>query len=195
MTKKEISIIETARRLFFGQGIKETSVETIVNEARVSKRTFYKYFSDKTAILEKVLLVIIDETYERLSSLVEEAKETPLTLNRFLQLYELDDYDFLFGSDFTVIFMKDYPELLAKLTEISREKIIPKYEELVRLAISHGILRPDMDIEFFILYSFYTRKSMREGILYNQEIIKKMGLKDYFNKFHDYFLNGVVSRQ
>lgn len=194
MTKKEISIIEAARHLFFEQGINKTTVEAIVNESGVSKRTFYKYFSDKTAILEKVLLLIIDETYERLASLVEEAKETPLTIGRFLRLYELDDYDFLLGSDFTVLFMKDYPDLLTKLTEISKDKIIPKYEELIRLSISHGVLRPDLDIEFFMLYSYYTRKGIREGILYNQEIIKQMGLKDYFDKFHDYFLNGVVRK-
>lgn len=47
---KEIRLLETAFKLFTEKGIKDTSIQEIVDRAEVAKGTFYLYFKDKYEI-------------------------------------------------------------------------------------------------------------------------------------------------
>ena len=49
-------ILETADRLFYGQGIRAVGVETIAAEAGISKRTLYNHFPSKDALIVGYLL-------------------------------------------------------------------------------------------------------------------------------------------
>ncbi len=48
--EKESRLLETAFKLFTQKGIKETSIQEIVDNASVAKGTFYLYFKDKYEI-------------------------------------------------------------------------------------------------------------------------------------------------
>ncbi|MGC5246753.1 TetR/AcrR family transcriptional regulator [Gordonia sp. DT219] len=48
-------ILAAATGLFYVEGINATGVETIASEAHVSKRTLYKYFPSKVALVEQYL--------------------------------------------------------------------------------------------------------------------------------------------
>ncbi|MCF7826205.1 MAG: TetR/AcrR family transcriptional regulator [Candidatus Marinimicrobia bacterium] len=68
--KKEGDILRTAEQLFMQFGYKRVTVEEICREAHVSKVTFYKYFSNKLAVLEDYLnerLKLGMETFQRIS--------------------------------------------------------------------------------------------------------------------------------
>lgn len=47
----EARILETADRLFYGQGIRAVGVDTIAAEIGISKRTLYNYFPSKDALI------------------------------------------------------------------------------------------------------------------------------------------------
>lgn len=55
-TSKESRVLETAFELFTNKGIKNTSIQEIVDNAEVGKWTFYLYFKDKYEIRD-VLIV------------------------------------------------------------------------------------------------------------------------------------------
>ncbi len=55
-TSKESRLLETAFELFTNKGIKNTSIQEIVDNAEVGKGTFYLYFKDKYEIRD-VLIV------------------------------------------------------------------------------------------------------------------------------------------
>ena len=44
-------ILETADRLFYGQGIRAVGVDTIAAEAGISKRTLYNHFPSKDDLI------------------------------------------------------------------------------------------------------------------------------------------------
>ena len=46
----EAQILETAGRLFFTQGYAQTGINQLIDESRVAKRTFYRYFESKEAL-------------------------------------------------------------------------------------------------------------------------------------------------
>ena len=47
---KETRLLNTAFKLFTEKGVKDTSIQEIVNNANVAKGTFYLYFKDKYEI-------------------------------------------------------------------------------------------------------------------------------------------------
>ena len=62
--EKENRLLETAFKLFTEKGIKDTSIQDIVDNANVAKGTFYLYFKDKYEIRD----ILITKKSERLFS-------------------------------------------------------------------------------------------------------------------------------
>src|SRR5207344_976340 len=48
-------ILDTAERLFYGQGIRAIGVDTIAAEVGISKRTLYNHFASKDALIAAYL--------------------------------------------------------------------------------------------------------------------------------------------
>ncbi len=65
-TRREIA--ETALALFAREGYDGVSAEAIAEEAGVSLRTFYRYFTGKDAVLSPIVTDGIDELAERLAA-------------------------------------------------------------------------------------------------------------------------------
>ena len=65
-TRREIA--ETALALFAREGYDGVSAETIAEEAGISLRTFYRYFTGKDAVLSPIVTDGVDELTERLAA-------------------------------------------------------------------------------------------------------------------------------
>jgi AcrR family transcriptional regulator len=59
-------ILDIATDLFLGEGYGSTSIETVAERARISKRTFYHRFRDKAHLFEAVVRRLIDRWRSRL---------------------------------------------------------------------------------------------------------------------------------
>ena len=64
-SKKYISLIDTAKALFFKYGIKRITIEEICGESKVSKVTFYKYFNDKNDLIKTIREELTQTGFER----------------------------------------------------------------------------------------------------------------------------------
>lgn len=53
---KENRLLEEAFKLFMSKGIRDTSIQDIVNNANVAKGTFYLYFSDKYELRDVLII-------------------------------------------------------------------------------------------------------------------------------------------
>jgi|SRR5690625_699504 len=62
MNDRKRQVITVAKELFIKKGVITTSVQDIINEAKISKGTFYNYFSSKSACLIAILEQGNDET-------------------------------------------------------------------------------------------------------------------------------------
>ena len=68
---KEEQIIEVARELFHKFGFKKVSMDEIAKEAGVTKKTIYRYFNSKEALLE----YFIQEEIQNMKAIVEEVQK------------------------------------------------------------------------------------------------------------------------
>src|SRR3954465_14797354 len=82
-------ILAAASELFYFEGINATGVERIASRASVSKRTLYRHFPSKTALVEEYLRQLRQETGEAKGPSAQTVDPTPVA--QLLALFELSD--------------------------------------------------------------------------------------------------------
>ena len=78
-------IIDTAARLFHGQGYNATGINQIIEEAHIAKRSLYKHFESKTQLLMAYLDVFQENWYATLAVYLAEC---PNPKDKILALFE-----------------------------------------------------------------------------------------------------------
>lgn len=73
MIDKKQQMIETAYTLFAQNGFHATGVDLIMKEAKVSKRTLYKYFPSKDALIAAVLEYYRSKTMDNLRRTLDDS--------------------------------------------------------------------------------------------------------------------------
>jgi AcrR family transcriptional regulator len=76
-SKKREQIIRTSESLFSRFGVRRVTVEEICREANVSKMTFYKYFSNKIALVRTIRDNWIEEGFAKFDDI--DAMDLPFT--------------------------------------------------------------------------------------------------------------------
>ncbi len=87
----------TAARLFYRNGINATGVETIIQHAKVSKRTLYQHFSSKTELVENYLRAL-DESGTPMERPLDRPDLAPR--ERLLAIFDLPPVDRFRGCPF-----------------------------------------------------------------------------------------------
>ena len=75
--QKRQALLTAAYELFIEQGLSKTSIDSIVNRAKVAKGTFYLYFSDKDAILQALLWRISVRLFDEALSHADRLGDVP----------------------------------------------------------------------------------------------------------------------
>ena len=64
MNERKRNVLSAAQRLFIEKGFQSTSIQDILNEAKISKGTFYNYFNSK----QECLIAMIDHGVEEVKA-------------------------------------------------------------------------------------------------------------------------------
>ena len=71
MSRRKRHVAEVALKLFVEKGIQQTSIQDIIEQSNISKRTFYNYFSSKNDCIAEILEGLrYDASQRRLEMLV-----------------------------------------------------------------------------------------------------------------------------
>ncbi|MGX4599125.1 TetR/AcrR family transcriptional regulator [Faecalimicrobium sp. JNUCC 81] len=149
MDIKQELIMNVAQKCFNSYGVKYTSIDDIVKECKISKSTFYKYFSTKENLVEEILRYssnkflsksrLIDEdiqktSKEKLKSKINIVLEY-LESNRYFNLYILGSFSEINGKPVeeikNIIKSKLVKVYYDSLIEIYGEEIKPFIWELI----------------------------------------------------------------
>ncbi|XEC97527.1 TetR/AcrR family transcriptional regulator [Paenibacillus tarimensis] len=194
-TKKREQLMQSAEQLILQKGIRQLTVEEIINHAKVSKATFYKYFNDKRDIVEQVIYKLSNLKSELLSEMIEKGKRERITRQDLIHFFDLNKYDRFLQSDFMLEFMQDYPEVTAKLVETNTAVIMPLFHEFIRMAKIDGVVRMEVDTEVLMIYTHFLGNALREYHKLNMPMPKQMSLKEFYERFFDLYLNGVLIQE
>jgi AcrR family transcriptional regulator len=141
-------IVDKASELFFEYGFTNTTTQQIAEELDISKKTIYKYFPSKEALLEEILAKEHREMEFRLSNLVN---DTSLDFvekgKRLSELLVMGD------SKFGPQFIRDLQKMNFKESchPQGRQRILDYIEQLVREGIEEGLIRKDVNVTLVLL--------------------------------------------
>jgi AcrR family transcriptional regulator len=140
---KRAHLLETAWRLFYGDGYRTVGIDTLLAEANVAKMTLYNHFSSKDELIVAVIKKRSEEILTELAAAVEAAGKSPK--RRLLSIF--DWLEVLFGSrDFSgcafIRAISEYPDTNHPVHRAAWAYKRAEREMLVRLSREAGAKNP-----------------------------------------------------
>ncbi|MBB2184338.1 TetR/AcrR family transcriptional regulator [Lachnospiraceae bacterium MD1] len=158
-TKKEAlaefhrsNILKAAEKLFFENGIDDTTIDSIAKEAGYSKATLYVYFKNKDDIVNASYLNGMQLFYDTIADAVRNISDF------IAQFYSVCDamvafqkeYPFYFDSllrDMNFASMEnDSPKIFEEIVKVG-DKIDETIIELLKLGVKQGYVREDIRLQ------------------------------------------------
>ncbi|MBR1416233.1 MAG: TetR/AcrR family transcriptional regulator [Bacilli bacterium] len=183
---KRTILLSSAYKLFTKKGINKTTIQDIVDAARVAKGTFYLYFEDKYKLQEEL---IIEKSEEIFNNAID-------ALNK-KQIKKFDD-QIIFVVDYVIDYINNEPAILnfiskdlslgiyeEKLTNIIGSKETKLYDLFLKGVKENNLKIKNPEITLFMIFevvsatcfSVITKKidlSINEYKPYVHNIIKSM---------------------
>ncbi|MFM2230517.1 MAG: hypothetical protein RL607_1775 [Bacteroidota bacterium] len=146
-------IIKKATEMFLKLGFKSVTMDDIACEMCISKKTIYKYFNNKEALIEEGTEIIhqkihtlMDEVVSRNYNAIEENFEMR---NMFKEMFQTFDHSPAYQLK------KHYPEIYDKLIVNEMEDCRHMFRSNIEKGITEGLYRENVDVEAAVRF-YYT---------------------------------------
>ena len=144
------AIVNAAKSLFWKHGIRRVTIEEICENAGVSKKTCYKYFSNKTAIAKYLIEDLFEsgvKAYKEIyfSDISYEEKVKKLVDLKMSNAHEM-------SQELLDDIYKYQDEELSSTIEDIKKKMIGIYLDDIREAQKTGEIRNDVKPEFMLYF-------------------------------------------
>lgn len=151
-SSKYISLLDTAKVLFFQHGIKRVTIEEICAEANVSKVTFYKYFKNKNDLIRVIREELTQIGFKRL----DEINALPLSYPEKVEMMTA------WRMQFFASMKSDFIKEIIDINSIS-EEIKQRYLKNIRDAQQNGEIDPTLSPELIWLVTEKFNEIVKEG--------------------------------
>ena len=163
-------IITKATDMFLKLGFKSVTMDDIACEMCISKKTIYKYFSNKellieegTAIVHQNIYKIIDEIVLQNYNAIEENFEIR---KMFKEMFQYTNTSPLYQLK------KHYPEIHLKVIESKIEDCREMFTQNILKGIRQGLYRENIDIETATKFYYTLIFSINETTQFESEALK-----------------------
>ncbi len=188
MNPTNTEIIEKVWKLFHQYGIKSITMDDVSHELRISKKTLYEHFSDKSKLVEKVVDRGIENQRTRIAETKKDSEnaihEAFIVFKVYLQMVKERFPSFEYDLK------KYYPDIAAKLNKIKRKEIIENTLSNIMRGINEGLYREDLDAEIISRFNFLIVDNLGKQELFTMEEIY---LEDFSTQMFLYHLYGILN--
>ncbi|MDD2411590.1 MAG: TetR/AcrR family transcriptional regulator [Bacteroidales bacterium] len=186
MNKKQKSITNVAKDLFYKHGFKRVSVEEICKTAKVSKMTFYKFYPNKIELAKSVYEMLIDKGISDFHKIIRENTSAEEKIKKILQL-KLESTNNI-SSDFVYDFYSDtelgLKEFIEEKTKQVWKSVIADFE----FAQKKGWFRKDISPSLIFILS-----QKLTGLMNDPEVIKLYDSpQSVIMALTDFFVYGII---
>jgi AcrR family transcriptional regulator len=138
-------ILVKAEEVFFQFGYSRVTMEEIASELGISKKTLYKFFSNKEHLMKELILKTKCEVASVIDSIIEDSElEFTVKLQKLLTYLGMQSGKF--HNPLMVEMKKNYPDIYNEVKEFRRKNSHEKLLRLIDEGISQGILRNDVNL-------------------------------------------------
>jgi AcrR family transcriptional regulator len=163
-------IIKKATDMFLKLGFKSVTMDDIACEMCISKKTIYKFFSNKESLIEEGTEVMhqnihttIDGIISKNYNAIEENFEIVKMMKDTFKTYEASPVYQL---------KKHYPEIYQKLIANELEECTDLFSQNINKGISQGLYRENIDVLSFVKFYYTIIFSIKESTQLESESLK-----------------------
>lgn len=188
LTETAERVKQTAEGLFMQYGLRSVSMDDIAAALGISKKTIYKFYADKDALVEDVIDSLIAKNRESCRYDQQQADnaihEIFLAIELMMEIFRTMNPALVFDMQ------KYYPAAFRKFAEHKNKYMLGVIKANMLRGIEEGLYREDIDIE--ILSRFRVESMM---IPFNPEFHSKLKttLMEIEKEILLHFLFGMVS--
>ena len=146
-------IINKAKEMFLRLGFKSITMDDIACEMCISKKTIYKYFSNKDILIEESIQMVHKEVHETIDQIVAKnfnAIEENFEIKRmFREMFKSAESSPIYQLK------KHYPEVYAKALSSQIEVCEKCFRDNIQKGINEGLYRENLDINNYVKF-YYT---------------------------------------
>ena len=151
--KMKDKIINKAKEMFLRLGFKSITMDDIACEMCISKKTIYKYFSNKDVLIEQSVEMVHKEVHETIDQIVAKnfnAIEENFEIKRtFREMFKSAESSPIYQLK------KHYPEVYAKALSSQIEVCEKCFRDNIQKGINEGLYRENLDINNYVKF-YYT---------------------------------------
>ena len=138
--KRKSELLQIAYRLFVSKGYENTSVDEIIEEAKIAKGTYYYYFESKEQMLEEVIGMMIDKEAEAASDIASSDMPVPQKIIGIIAAFRpAPDEHSIEGA----LMQPENVIMHRKIKLHLVDKCVPMLSEVVNEGIGQGIFSCD----------------------------------------------------
>ncbi len=142
---KRNSIIEQSLALFFNFGIQHITMDDIAKKCGVSKKTIYKYFENKSDLLQAVIKLQVDELKEFLNEINSNSANSLEELHGFFKY--VNSISHTISPSFTKELKKYHPDNYIEVFKYKNEIILPFVIKNINRGKHEGLYKSNLNAE------------------------------------------------
>ncbi len=160
-------IIKKATDMFLKLGFKSVTMDDIAGEMCISKKTIYKYFSNKEMLIEEGTEVVHQKIHALMDKVVSKNHNA---IEENFQLREMFKEMFQsFDQSPAYQLKKHYPEIYQKMMANEIEDCSQMFRQNIEKGIKQGLYRPETDVEAAVKFYYTLIFSINENTRLEKE--------------------------
>ena len=160
-------IINKAKEMFLRLGFKSITMDDIACEMCISKKTIYKYFSNKDILIEESIQAVHKEIRATLNKIAEEnfnAIEENFEVKRmFREMFKSAESSPIYQLK------KHYPDVYAKALSSQIEVCETCFRDNILKGIKEGLYRENLDVDNYVKFYYTLIFNINENTMLKKE--------------------------
>jgi AcrR family transcriptional regulator len=164
-------IIRKASDMFLKLGFKSITMDDIASEMCISKKTIYKFFSNKELLVRESTAHIHKQLHETIDSVLQ-MNHTAIEEN--FKIRKMFSEMFKSSADSSSIYQlkKHYPEIYEKVMLREINECSMWFRQNILKGIQNGLYRPDLDIDTYVKFYYILIFNINENTSSEKEAQK-----------------------
>jgi len=189
VNKSYQAILHHAKALFWKHGIRRITVEEICQESGVSKMTFYRLFTNKQEVAEKVLDDLLESNMQKYRSIMNQDIHFTEKIKQVIELKYVETIDI--SQEFLKdVFHRDELGLKDNLEEY-RQNVVDELMKDLKVAQKEGWIKRDVKPEFIL---FMMNKS-NEMLMDERFQSMYKNTQEAIMELTNFFFYGIISKE
>ena len=160
-------IINKAKEMFLKLGFKSITMDDIACEMCISKKTIYKYFSNKDILIEESIDLLHKEVKETMDAIISKnynAIEENFEIKRmFRKMFKSAESSPIYQLK------KHYPDIYNKVLNIQVSICEDCFRKNILKGIKEGLYRENLDVENYVKFYYTLIFTINENTMLEKE--------------------------